>query len=683
MTYRTLFASLALLSLVGCGCTDDSFFGSSPEAVPSSLRISTLVPPCAIEPPEEGRKVRRIDVFFLLDDSLTMEAVKLGIIPFNPEDDRTRTFAAQRIMNHLRDNIQARVQAANPGMAFDFAFGVGRYEDFGGSFTNRAGDRDARPFLLNLPVLRTASPGFDGLFDQALARTAPGDGNPVVNGVRSSDPQTGIEALYQLATGAGYDADGGGTTGSGGPCSVASQTAPGDSGDVPAVQFVLNAATDPDGHVQYLVQDENGVTTQIPDPANPQQQIPCIASGNLGGVGWRPDAARFVILASDIATASPFLATPAPNTVVGNTDGAPDAPRGVRGVPASGFDGNYRVNQGDPSLRFGAGATVAPAGAATVPDTVAALNALDIEVLCIGFPLVVQNDVKPNGGVDPGDPNTPSDVQRVTNFAPTLTAYTWMTAVARLTANEVQTTQLGGGLAFYEPVYNGATVWPYVSEAEQFNEANITDDVLEDLAYRIQQWIDGGFLKETALAASAGPRPPLPTLTWNLRLTLSPGPGFSDVLTQTAPGQNVINVLNVPIPVYWSDDPAPNPVRVDFTTLQYQRANDQVPVPATDVLPFLVQVVGGSLGNVLPGQNDAEAQALRDKTPGQLNALQQVVPALTQGQAAAQITVRAQGAPGTGALLTNYQSGCVILQDLTPGGLAGEQRSPNGSCAGD
>ncbi len=681
MKIRTLFVALALLGVAGCGCTDDTIV-RGPEGTPSSLRISTNLPPCPVPPPEDGRKAARIDVFFLLDDSFTMEAVKLGIIPFNLADDRLRTFAAQRIMHNIRANIQARVQSANPGMAFDFAFGVGRYEDYGGTFTARAGDRDARPFILNMPVLRTANPDFTPLFNAALARKAPGDGNPVINNVRVTDPQTGIEALYQIGSGAGFDADGGGTTGSGGPCSIGSQTAPGDSGDVPAIKYQLNGVSDPDGHPQYLVQNENNVTTQIPNPNNAQQTIPCIASGNLGGVGWRQDAARFVILASDIATVAPFAATPAANTIINNTDGAPDAPRGLRGVVASGFDSAFRINQGDPSLRFGAVATAAPAGGATVPQAITALNNLDIEVLCIGFPLVVQNDVKPNGGVDPGTPNVPNDVQRVTNFAPTITSYTWMTGISRLTANEVRTTQLGGGMAFYEPVYNGATVWPYVSEAEQFNEANIRPDVLEDLAYRIQQWIDGGFLVETPLGGAAGPRPPLPTMTWNLRLTLTPPAGFDDILTQLAPGQNVLNVLNVPVPVYWADEAEPARVRVDFTVLQYQAANDNVPLPASDALPFQMQIVGGTVSNPTQG-NDDQVQFLRNKTPGQTNDQQAIVPIRNQGQASAQLTVRQQGQPGPTAVLINYQSGCVILQDLTVGGVAGEQRSPNGSCAGD
>jgi hypothetical protein len=527
-------------------------------------------------------------------------------------------------------------------------------------------------------------PEFPIVFDAALQQEAPGDGNPVQNFVRLSDPQTGVEALFQIATGAGFDADGGGTTGSGGPCSLTSQTNPGNSGDVPAVQFVLRQQTDADGHPQYEVQDENGVTTLLPNPINPQQPIPCVSSGNLGGVGWRAGAARFVILSSDIATVSPFAQTPGENALVSNTDGAPDAPRDLRSVPAEGFDGNFRFQGSDPSLRYGQGngaGSVGPAGAATVPGAVGALNGLDIEVMCIGYPFVVQNDVKPNGGVDPGDPNTPNDVPRVDDFDPTITSYTWMTAIARLTANEVQTTQLGGGLAFYEPVYNGASVWPYTSEAEQFNEANITDDVLEDLVYRIRQWVDGGFLVEMPIGGGAGPRPPLPTLTWNLRLMLTPGPGFGDVLVQTAPGQNQINVLSVPVPVFWSDEAEPAPVRVDFTALQYQRANDQVPVPASETLPFTIQVTGGAIGNLILGENDDQAQALRNKTPGQLNDQQQLVPNILQGQASVQITVRPDDAPGTGATLTNWVSGCTVLRDLTPGGSPAEQRGPNGNCA--
>ena len=127
------------------------------------------------------------------------------------------------IMRRIEDTLRTRIEneyiAENlPVPALDFAFAVARYEDFGGSFTaplrrtgnvddpaHRTNDQDARPFILNMPILRQAHPEFATRFADAMARTAPGDGNPYIqlpgnpDLVRVYDPQSGLEALYQVA----------------------------------------------------------------------------------------------------------------------------------------------------------------------------------------------------------------------------------------------------------------------------------------------------------------------------------------------------------------------------------------------------------------------------------------------------------------------------------------------------
>ena len=83
---------------------------------------------------------------------------------------------AQQIMDNLEKNVRDRLAAEYtaeqlPVPDLDFAYSVVRYEDFGGPFTNpnrRAGpiegsanDMDARPFILNMPLLRENHPTAD------------------------------------------------------------------------------------------------------------------------------------------------------------------------------------------------------------------------------------------------------------------------------------------------------------------------------------------------------------------------------------------------------------------------------------------------------------------------------------------------------------------------------------------
>jgi large repetitive protein len=101
-------------------------------------------------------------------------------------------------------------------------------------------------------------------------------------------PETAIEALYQIATGMGFDGNGNGNTTDSGPAGrITTQTIPGTSGDVPAFSSFMADPT--------------------PPPAGPV----VLPSGDLGGVGFRPEAARIVIVATDAGFAyQPDLVDP-------------------------------------------------------------------------------------------------------------------------------------------------------------------------------------------------------------------------------------------------------------------------------------------------------------------------------------------------------------------------------------
>jgi hypothetical protein len=142
----------------------------------------------------------------------------------------------------------------------DLAFGVARFEDY----TEFAGGSD-RPFILNQPILAQTDPQFTAAINAALSRTTPGSGGDL--------PESAIEALFQVATGLGFDGNGNSsTTESGRAGQVNTQTSPGASGDVPAYSSFLADAGGP--------------------------VVP--ASGTLGGVGFRPGAVKLVLLATDV-----------------------------------------------------------------------------------------------------------------------------------------------------------------------------------------------------------------------------------------------------------------------------------------------------------------------------------------------------------------------------------------------
>jgi len=246
-----------------------------------------------------GGGAEAVDVFLLFDDTGSFSGVAPILIAEFP-------------------NVIANLQAALPGTSL--AFGVGRFEEYGNFASEYS---DGRPFVLSQPIVEVAHAGFDTAINSALNRETPGYGG--------DEPETVIEALYQAATGAGFDGnDDGDTTDSGAAGSVATQTTPGDSGDVPAF-----ASFTADGDVV--------------DP-----------SGNLGGVGFRAGATKLILLATD-------------NGFAYQPDGI-DPYVGVDGVTVPAAD----------AQSGGRGSTPYDAGA-SIQDTVNALLAIDGGVQVIGL----------------------------------------------------------------------------------------------------------------------------------------------------------------------------------------------------------------------------------------------------------------------------------------------------------
>lgn len=281
--------------------------------------VSITLPPQAV--------ANKVDVFFAFDDTGSFTA-------FVPS------------VTSIFSGLVGSLETALPGV--EFGFGVGRFEDYGGAGTGFSSELAAgRPFILNQPIVTAATAGTaaarDGLIGDALGRTAPGYGG--------DGPESSLEALYQVATGAGFDGDGNGSSlDNGNAGDVAAQTAPGNSGDVPA--FATNAA---------------------------------VTSGTLGGVGWRPDALHLAILATDVCPVAAFPAS----------GGIPPTVSGAGGVvePASAFAcgsvtaGNNRfgfVSDAKASATNTVTGAVVPAGAGNVQGTVDALNALGIRVIGMG-----------------------------------------------------------------------------------------------------------------------------------------------------------------------------------------------------------------------------------------------------------------------------------------------------------
>jgi hypothetical protein len=199
--------------------------------------------------------------------------------------DSTGSFSTE--LGDLSNNFPSVLQSISDrfGNISSLGFGVARFEDYnapqhpgGGS-----GDPNDRPFILNQPIITQQSAGasFADALKNAVARLNPGAGG-------GDDPEAPIEAIYQAATGAGFNGNQGqpGDTGSGDSGtagSVAAQQPDGVSGDVPTYSSL---------NVTNL-----GLGT-LPPAASLQN-----GQYGLGGAGFRPGAVPIIFVLTDNETA--------------------------------------------------------------------------------------------------------------------------------------------------------------------------------------------------------------------------------------------------------------------------------------------------------------------------------------------------------------------------------------------
>ncbi|HSV12969.1 MAG TPA: SdrD B-like domain-containing protein, partial [Tepidisphaeraceae bacterium] len=223
------------------GVSNPAVGNVSPTSITTSLAEGeTFSQPVSLTLPAGGALTNKADVFLLFDDT--------GSFTGNSPIVRA---AFPQIINSL--------QTALPGL--DLGFGVGRFEEYGNFAAEFA---TGRPFILNQSIVSQTTPGFSTSIQSALDRTTPGYGG--------DQPETDIEALFQMVTGAGFDGNNNGTTTDSGAAGlVSTQLAPGGSGDVPSFASYTADAT---GNV-----------------------LP--AEGNIGGAGFRAEALPIILLATD------------------------------------------------------------------------------------------------------------------------------------------------------------------------------------------------------------------------------------------------------------------------------------------------------------------------------------------------------------------------------------------------
>lgn len=222
--------------------TSNSAVGNvTPSSITTSLaKGEKYTGSVSITLPNSGALTNLVDVFLLFDDT--------GSFVNNSP-----------IVRAAFPDIISQLNTSLPGI--DLGFGVGRFEEY----ANFASEYSTgRPFVLNQPILAASSPGYLTSIQAALNRTTPGYGG--------DQPETDIEALYQLVTGKGFDGNNNGSVLDSGPAGLAStQINPGSSGDVPSFASFTS------------------------DPAN--SVMP--AAGNVGGAGFRSGALPIVLLATD------------------------------------------------------------------------------------------------------------------------------------------------------------------------------------------------------------------------------------------------------------------------------------------------------------------------------------------------------------------------------------------------
>jgi hypothetical protein len=270
--------------------------------------------------------------------------------------------------------IVARLHAAFPSVSF--AFSVTKFQDFGGPgqifrrlLPPTDGAELARPSVLLLPMTTVTTPEDIQAVVNALETTLPG-------GSQLNIFSTYLEALGQVAQGAGFDANASGSATESGLAGVpGSDTTPG-----------------------YL---NPGPSGDVPPFSSKPASVP--SAGTIGGVGFRTGALKIALLATNTVSVAPVdRARTFPEFITG-ANGVSVSTSFFQEVPAA-----YPLTGTFPNARFGPVSSsptvadpvnaVAPAGAITVPEVFEALAAQDIQV--VSFFQVSQMGVE-TGFVDP------------------------------------------------------------------------------------------------------------------------------------------------------------------------------------------------------------------------------------------------------------------------------------------
>ena len=281
--------------------------------------------------PSTGALTNAVDVFLLFDDT--------GSFVNNSP-----------VIRSAFPTIISQLQASLTGV--DLAFGVGRFEDYANfAYEYSTG----RPFVLNQPMVAASTPGYLTAIQAALNRTTPGYGG--------DQPETDIEALYQLVTGAGFDGNNNGSVLDSGPAGLSTtQLSPDKSGDVPSFASFTSDA--------------------------PASVLP--PAGNIGGAGFRAGALPVILLATDTG----FAYQPKGETSVNGLGGL--------SLPVSAFTQTSRA-----STPFNSGAGI--------QETITGLNALG--ALVIGLGTNTQANVDPRQGLEAISKLTGATNQTLTTIA--------------------------------------------------------------------------------------------------------------------------------------------------------------------------------------------------------------------------------------------------------------------------
>lgn len=340
--------------------------GVSPASISFTDTISshicqrgTVEKEVSIQLPEKST-VNNVDLFFLFDDT-----GNFGSLAPN--------------MTEIFPDILLELQATLPTASF--GYGIGRFEDYGGpgaSFSNEL--VQGRPYLLNQPIVTAKTAGslleLEALLSAALVRTASGFGG--------DGPEAAIaEGLWQVATGLGFDGNGDGCTTGDSALQVAgalsTQVLPDASGDVPAFNTL----------------DSN-----------------VLSSGTKGGAGFRADALKLVILATDVCPVAAFDSSkeqPIPEKII-----SPYTSGDTKDLSCSDILGVHRYGFVSDALSVENNTVmdaIVPRGAGTVPKTIHALTDAGIRVI---------------GLVPTGGPLPPG-------IGPSIVSNTFLSTVARLT----------------------------------------------------------------------------------------------------------------------------------------------------------------------------------------------------------------------------------------------------------